>query len=401
MDKDSKKFSRLPKGVSKLILLSFIFYLNFLSRIIFAPLLPQIRTDLALTTGKVSGFFLFLSIGYFSAQLGSGFISERLGHKKTILISVASCGLFLGILGITRQIAVIIAAIVAIGLSTGLYLPSAIATITSIFDKDFWGRAVSVHELAPNLAFISAPVIASFFMANYNWHILMFVMAACCFLVSVVLFKTKMNNHKGTAPSISACMRFLKKKEFWIMFLLFGLGITSTIGIYNMLPIYLVSEHGYRELSANYLVSLSRVSTLATALLGGLLSDIFGPKRVMGWVLLFTGIVTFFLGLTQGLFLKVVVFTQPLLAVCFFPAAFSCLSAISDEKDRNLLISMIIPFAFVLGAGIMPTIIGWMADYGMFEQGFMIAGAFLASGIFFSRFLPIPENTKNKSSLKS
>lgn len=195
----------------------------------------------------------------------------------------------------------------------------------------------------------------------------------------------------GTAPGILACKKFLSKKEFYLMLLLFGLGITSTIGIYNMLPIYLVSEHGFTEVQANYLVSMSRVATLGTALLGGYLSDLFGPKRIMGWVLLFTGTITFFLGITSGVMLKAVVFVQPLLAVCFFPAAFSCLSAISSDEDRNLLISMIIPFAFVMGAGIMPTIIGWMADYGLFQQGFMIAGAFLASGMALSSMLPISE----------
>ena len=386
-----KAFQKAPKGLGKLILLAFIFYLNFLSRIIFSPLLPQIKKDLQLTTGKVSGFFLFLSIGYFSAQLASGFVSERFGHKNTILLSVTSAGLFLGLLGLTRNLLVIITAIVYIGLATGLYLPSAIATITSLFDRDFWGRAVSVHELAPNLAFISAPVIASFFMARFNWHVLMMVMAALCLFVAIILWRTQMGHFSGTAPSISACTRFLKRREFWIMLLLFGLGITSTIGIYNMLPIYLVSQHGFSELNANYLVSLSRVSTLATALLGGFLSDLFGPRRIMGWMLLFTGSVTFCLGLTKGWALTIAVFAQPLLAVCFFPAAFSCLSAISDEKDRNLLISMIIPFAFVIGAGLMPTFIGYLADYGMFQQGFMIAGTLLASGIFLSRLLPVPD----------
>ena len=386
-----KILDKLPKGTAKLILLAFIFYLNFLSRIILAPLLPQIKEDLSLSTGRVSGLFLFLSVGYFTAQLASGFVSERLGHKRTILISVSFSALFLAILGLTREIALIIMAVICIGLSTGLYLPSAISTITSLFHRDFWGRAVSVHELAPNLAFITAPVIASFFIARYNWHVLMFVLAGLCLLAASILVKTQLGHHRGTAPGISSCKVFLVKREFWIMLLLFGLGITSTIGIYNMLPIYLVSEHGFQEISANYLVSLSRVSTLATALLGGLLSDVFGPRRVMGWVLLFTGVITFMLGLSQGTFLTVTVFVQPLLAVCFFPAAFSCLSAISDEKDRNLLISMIIPFAFVLGAGIMPTIIGWMADYGLFRQGFMVAGAFLGSGIFFSRLLPVPE----------
>ncbi len=387
----SRVIGALPKNTGKLLLLTSIFFLNFLSRIILSPLLPQIKRDLALSTGQVSGFFFFLSLGYFSAQLGSGFVSERIGHKNTIFISVSLSALFLFILGFTNKLGLIIGSIVCLGLATGLYLPSAIATITSLFDKDFWGRAVSVHELAPNLAFISAPVIASIFLERYNWHVLMMVMALCCLIVATVIGRTQMVCRLGTAPGILACKKFLSKKEFYLMLLLFGLGITSTIGIYNMLPIYLVSEHGFTEVQANYLVSMSRVATLGTALLGGYLSDLFGPKRIMGWVLLFTGTITFFLGITSGVMLKAVVFVQPLLAVCFFPAAFSCLSAISSDEDRNLLISMIIPFAFVMGAGIMPTIIGWMADYGLFQQGFMIAGAFLASGMALSSMLPISE----------
>jgi NNP family nitrate/nitrite transporter-like MFS transporter len=43
--------------------------------------------------------------------------------------------------------------LVVLGFAAGFYLPSAIATITSLVDKRHWGKAIAIHELAPNLAF--------------------------------------------------------------------------------------------------------------------------------------------------------------------------------------------------------------------------------------------------------
>ncbi len=60
---------KIPAGFGKLILLAFIFYLNFLSRIIVSPLLPEIKEELAISAAQASGFFLFLSFGYFTALL--------------------------------------------------------------------------------------------------------------------------------------------------------------------------------------------------------------------------------------------------------------------------------------------------------------------------------------------
>ena len=36
----------------------------------------------------------------------------------------------------------------------------------------------------------------------------------------------------------------MRTPAFWIMLMLFGLGVSSTVGIYAMLPLYLVSERG-------------------------------------------------------------------------------------------------------------------------------------------------------------
>ncbi len=390
--KRERSMQYIPSGFGKLLILAFIFYLNFLSRIIVSPLLPEIKEDLAIGAAQASGMFMFLSIGYFTALLGSGFISSMIGHKKSILLSVCCASLCLVIISLSSKLYVLYAGFLALGLATGIYLPSGIATIASLFDQRFWGRAFSVHELAPNLAFITAPVIASFFLGRSTWHYLMAILAAVSLLTGIIFLRINAGNFPGTAPNLASCSLYLKKKEFWLMTILFGLGITSTLGVYNMLPLFLVSVHSMSNADANLLVSLSRVATLFTAIAGGVLSDRYGPRNVMGWMLLFTGAVTVVLGLTHGIMLHISVFLQPLLAVCFFPAAFAAISELSGPEDRNLLISMVVPFAFLGGGGIMPLIIGIFADHGLFSEGFMLTGLFLASGFLLSRFMPISQN---------
>ncbi len=378
----------ISKGAGKLLLLAFIFYLNFLSRIIVSPLLPEMKEELGISAAQASGMFMALSIGYFTALLGSGFISARIGHKRSILLSIGCASCCLMVIAISNSLLVLYCGFLALGLATGLYLPSGIATITSLFHKDFWGRAFSVHELAPNLAFITAPIIASFFLNRSSWHYLMALLAGLSIFTGGVFLWVKAGNFKGTAPNLISCSFYLKKEEFWLMTILFGLGITSTLGVYNMLPLFLVSVHSMAKADANMLVSMSRVATLFTAVAGGMLSDRYGPKNVMGWMLLFTGIITISLGLTEGLALKISVFLQPLLAVCFFPAAFAAISEFSGPEDRSLLISMVVPFAFLAGGGLMPLLIGVFADHGLFSIGFMITGFCLACGFILARLIP-------------
>jgi NNP family nitrate/nitrite transporter-like MFS transporter len=75
-----------------LFLIASIFLLNFTSRIVFAPLLPKIENNLRLTHGDAGSLFLFLSMGYFISLLGSGHISSRINHNKTIAVSAISVG---------------------------------------------------------------------------------------------------------------------------------------------------------------------------------------------------------------------------------------------------------------------------------------------------------------------
>ena len=61
--------------IGPILFLAGIFFLNFLGRIILAPLLPTIEKDLSLGHSEAGSLFLLISLGYFISLLGSGFVA--------------------------------------------------------------------------------------------------------------------------------------------------------------------------------------------------------------------------------------------------------------------------------------------------------------------------------------
>lgn len=375
-----------------LLLVSSIFLLNFMSRIIIAPLLPTIEKDLGLSHGAAGSLFLFLSMGYFISLLGSGLISSRITHRKTITVSAVSVGIALSLISFTSSLYTMRFFMFLLGISAGTYLPSGITTVTSLVNPRHWGKAVAIHELAPNLSFILTPLLAEMLLHWFVWrHVLFFVGTGSVIMGIVFARFGKGGRFSGESPNFSSVKTILKIPAFWILIFLFSLAITSTLGIYNMLPLYLVTEHGVSLKWANSLVGISRIPTLGMALLAGWATDRVGPKNIMVSVFFVTGILTILLGTVSTYWIAAVVFLQPMLAVCFYPAGFAALSSISTRANRNVAISLTIPIAFVLGGGMVPALIGIMADNGYFSWGIRLCGVMIIMGFFLSFFLKLSD----------
>ena len=92
------------------------------------------------------------------------------------------------------------------------------------------------------------------------------------------------------------------------------------------------------------------------------------------------GIMTVLLGLANTSWIKLIVILQPVFAVCFFPSAFAMLSAIVPPQSRNLAVSLAVPVGFMVGAGLVPTGIGFLGDAGQFELAFILLGVCILSG---------------------
>ena len=380
--------------IGPILILTSIFFLNFTSRITAAPLAPRIESDLNLSHAETGTLFLFISIGYFVTLVGSGFISSRLNHKRTIVASNTALGAALIGTAFCGGPWTMRVGLFSVGMAAGLYLPSAIATLTSLVPSQHWGKAIAIHELAPNLSFIAAPLISEAVLVWFSWREVFLLLGAMALIMSPVFVRySRGGDFKGEAPGSGALGQLFSNLSFWVMVVLFSLGVISTLGLYTMLPLFLVSEHGIDRNVANTLIAFSRVPSVLMAFIAGWATDRIGPRRTLQIVLLIAGLMTLFLGMASSSFIRILVFTQPLIAVCFFPAGFAAMSLIVPSTLRNIAVSLIIPLAFVVGGGLAPIFIGFIGDEHSFALGIMICGGLIAIGSFFAGWLTFHEQS--------
>jgi NNP family nitrate/nitrite transporter-like MFS transporter len=375
---------RLPP----LLLLTSIFFVNFLARIVLAPLMPAVESDLGLSHAEAGSFFLLVSLGYFTTILASSFITCRLTHKQTIISSNIALGFALLVTSFSTGLWGMRLGLIMVGMAAGPYIPSSIATLTTLIKSRDWGKAISIHELAPNLSFVLAPLICEAVLYWFSWRTVFMVLGITAFLLAGVFARFgRGGEFHGEFVGYASIHKFFSTPSFWIMVVLFSLGISSTLGVYTMLPLYLVTDHGMERNWANTLIGLSRIAGVATTLVGGWATDRIGPKQILRVVFLMTGLLTIFIGFASSSWISVAVFLQPMVAVCFFPAGLAALSMVSSPKERNIMVSLTVPIAFLMGGGASPTLIGFFGDISSFGLGIALVGGLILAGTIFSGYL--------------
>lgn len=361
--------------------LTAIFFINFVSRIILSPMITAVESDLGLSHGEAGAIFLFTTAGYFISLIGSGYVNSRMTHRTMIILSSLFIGLVMVGISFTRSSCGLNMGMFLVGIGAGVYLPSGIATITQLVDTRQWGKVLAIHELAPNLAFLSAPFVAEVLFLWFSWRGVVTSIGVIAFIIGIVYaLSGRGGEFTGETPNYGSVTGLFRNPSYVMMIFLFSLGIASSIGLFTMLPLYLVDRCGFARTYANTIVGLSRIFPLAIVLIGGWTVDRFGSIRTIQWVFLITGTMTFLLGVVPPHIISVVVFLQPIVAVWFFPAGFALLSSIVPERSRSLAVSFATPIAFLVGGGLVPTGIGAMADSGLFALAISLVGVFLLSG---------------------
>ncbi len=373
-----------------LVLVSCIFLLNFLSRIVLSPLMPAMEQSMGFSHAEAGRTFLFLAVGVAAGLLLNGHVSRRLTHRLTIVVSAVSLGLLMVLASLSPDLVVLQATVALYGLGAGLYLPSGIATVTSLVKPADWGKALSVHELAPNMSFILGPLLAELSLHLASWRTCLAGLGLVL-IVSGLAFARfgRGGRFPGRALRLGLLREIVGHRSFWILALFFGLAVGSSIGPFSMLPLALVEEHGFLRPEANAMLSVARIGGLLMSLLSGYITDRLGVKRTLALFFIFAGAATVGLGLASGPWITPMVVVQASLSSCYFPAGFTALSRIFDEKSRSAAVSLITPLAALCGLGAAPAMLGWLAESWGFGVGFSCLGLLLASGVLLVRALPL------------
>jgi NNP family nitrate/nitrite transporter-like MFS transporter len=363
-----------------LLLVSVLFFV-FIARVIYSPLLPSIEHDLHLSHTQSASFFLFMTLGYTCMNLFSGFIASRLGHRSTIFLAVMLVSSATVFIAVSPSLLLIRVGLILVGVGAGLYPPSGIATASSLVDSRDEGKVLSIHEFGPNLGFIAAPLIVALILPRFDWRSCIYIISALGLLIGALfIIFSRGGEFRGEAPVLRNITQILSLPSFWVAAVLMALGAGASIGLYSIIPTYLVFERGLDPALVNTLVGASRISGLIALLFAGYLVDRFGAKPVISTILLSAGIATVAIWARSRVIVLVAVFLQPLLIVCFFPAFLMAAARIAPRNLQNITLSLILPIGYGFGAGILPVLLGWLGDNASFSLGFLLYGLLLAAG---------------------
>lgn len=364
-----------------LFLIMMVFFAIF-PRLLLAPLLLRISDGLGIDYSRASGFFLTVSFGFITGLLTSGYVARYLTHRWTIVGSVALAGLCLLGLSVTRSVAVFNVVLFVEGWANGLYPGSGVASVAALVPDRHRGKALALHESGPNLSFILAPIIAAVAAPFVGWRGV-FALTGAAAILAALLFAVFGRGHReaGEPPHFENIKLFAHNRQFWVISVLFAVVVSAAVGVFAILPTFLIVEHGYSERFVNTLVGLSRTTGFAAIFTAGAFADRVGFSAVAATIMTVTGVMTMLLGITHGLLLLLAVFLQPLVVQAFFPVAIRALTDAAPVQARNLAVALAIPLANLVGAGVAPRAFGAIAAAGRFEIGFIVLGGITVASL--------------------
>ncbi|HCC78523.1 MAG: hypothetical protein A2X25_09405 [Chloroflexi bacterium GWB2_49_20] len=381
--------SRFP--ITSILLLTTGFYASFLSRIALSPLLVSVELDLGIQHGRAGALFLLISTGNIISTLGSIYVSSRIKHHTILVISTFMTGIALLMTSLAKEEILLSISLIFLGLSTGFYLPSSLASLTETVDQSSWGKSIAIHEQAPTLAYISAPLLALFLLPSVQWRGIIAILGYFTLAVAFILlfYTSRTGRFLAEKPSKEIFKEILNIPSFWLIVILFSLGVGGNIGTYTMLPLYLTAEKGFDSNWVNTIIPLTRVTGFAVSFLSGYLADRFGHWNVLKWILIGSGVTIIFLGIMPSTKLLPILFLQPVWATAFFPPAFAALSNLASNQRRNFLVSLVVPLAFLVGNGGVPFTIGYFGQAGVFWLGFTLLGVLtIVAGLLMLKLIP-------------
>ncbi len=387
-----------PFRLRPILFLVAILYLNFLARIVFAPLLPVIKIEFGLGHGEAGSLFFFTASGYFAGLFGAAFVSSQLNHRRTILLSAGAVGGAMLAVSQTASIRGLYSGLSIVGISAGFYVPSALAVISELVNKEHWGKAIAIHEFAPNLGLITAPLLVESLLKLVSWRSILGIIGASSILTGVLfLLFAEGGSQKGETPNRKAMRRILANSSFWIMAAAFVLSLGAHLGVYAMLPLFLTTEMGFARGFANTLIGLSRFTGVMILFFSGLITDQIGRKQAVILFVATTGTLTLMLGTLRGpVVTPILIILQATSAVCFIPAGLATVSLLFPSSFISLAVSLLVPIGFLCGAGLIPAGIGYLADVLSFSFGFSLMGISALASL--PLLFCLPSNTHSHSS---
>jgi NNP family nitrate/nitrite transporter-like MFS transporter len=362
-----------------LLLFWTLWYVNFIAKSITSPLMPLIEDEFAITHAMAGVLFFCFWIGNTISVFYAGFMSLKIGYKRSILVSFYGMTIAFIIMRFATSYVSFASIAFLLGLASGIYLPCGIPLITAVFSRDNWGKAISVHETAAGFGMLTVPFMVTMIISVMNWKNIFLIMSAACLILGVILHVTSPDPRPEKIEK-GGMMEIVKSKDFWIMTALWSSCAVASMGIFNVIPLFLIKERGIPIETANTIFGISRIGGFIAMISVGFIIDRFNLKKLLFVLLFAAGITTIAIAVISAPWLlSSVLFLQATFSVVFFPAGLVAISRLTTLSERSVFTGILMSMSGIIGPGLSPIVLGAIADRWSFQAGILGTGVIIVA----------------------
>lgn len=376
------------KALPSLVLTTFVFFLTYLARAIFGPLLPDLEREFILSHAASTRFLFYISVGYALTIFLSCLVSDKARPRRLVALSSAACGLVLLAIAATTDRVLLPFLFLALGMSAGAYFNAGFSSIRSLAPPSQWGKIIAVHEVGPNIGLLLAPLLAGLAAGFCGWRVGVACIGAAA-LGAAVIFHcfAKGGDSPEKATSLKDFKEALRSPRLWFFVWGVGMSISVHFGMYSVMTLHMTEERLLSVESSALLLSTSRLASPFAALIGGRLISSLGTRFTL--TLAFS-VMALSIALTVMPWLApfvVGLYIQPAAAAIAIASMFTFLAhSFSDKTPLHMSIGM--PLGGFIGLGLMPMLLGLWGDCAGFSAGFAMVGFLILLTLPLIRRLP-------------
>jgi ACS family hexuronate transporter-like MFS transporter len=245
------------------------------------PLIPFFQPELELTYSQVGSIMSFLYLGAILMSLPAGWITDRLGVKKTIVFSLIFSGFFVALLGFIGSYLAAVFFTFLVGLGYGMSNPPTTKGIMVLANDGNRGLAMSAKQtgvpIAGGLAAAVLPPLALLISWKFS-----FVLAGATILLAALLSQVLYRSAKEQNPLSRPVAEEVPRREWRKilknrnMILLSVAGafcalVQSSLFTYTIL--YLKDARGFELIRAALCLTLMNGGGILGRIFWGILSD--------------------------------------------------------------------------------------------------------------------------------
>jgi MFS transporter, NNP family, nitrate/nitrite transporter len=380
-----KKFGSLRgKAFLFLVFIWFVWFMTFTARSILSPVLPLIEDEFVVSHAKATSIFTVNGIGYTLSLFLSGTFASLLGPRKSILLATVVSGVALLLFPLVRIFEFYYVLAFVLGMSLGVYMPSVIPLITDYYEERLWSNAIAIHGSAPSVSIFLTPFVAVAILAFFPWRAV-FILPGLVFLVCAVIFYFVTDDVTLGKEKNYFLGSLFRQRPIWAMGIVWIFAAGANIGLYFVIPLFLVKELSLDMDYANTIFGLSRLGGAILTIVAGFFVDRFSLKRACFVLVLATGILTMLLGVSGARWVPVSLFLQACISPTVFPVGYVAVAKMFSKEQRGQATGFVITIGMI-GTGLVPYLLGLSGDYWSFRVGIFVLGILtaLSSGLFYT-----------------